>query len=58
MRCPTLVQDDAPKPYSLPTSDELKQWAKDFEYNGNLALPLLGIAAVLTWLASVFPGHA
>lgn len=43
---------------SVPTSEELKQMAKDFHYDGNLALPMLGVAAVLTWLASVFPGHA
>ncbi|PSC76699.1 pyruvate dehydrogenase [Micractinium conductrix] len=54
----TTTQDEAPKPYSVPTSEELKQMAKDFHYDGNLALPMLGVAAVLTWLASVFPGHA
>lgn len=52
------VEDLGPKPYTLPTSEELRQKAKDFQYDGNLALPMLGIAAVLCLLASVFPGHA
>lgn len=28
--------DEAPKPYGLPTSDELKQTLKDFKYDGIL----------------------
>lgn len=39
-------------------SDELKQALKQFDYKGNLVLPMAAVGALLTWLASIFPGHA
>ena len=39
-------------------SEELKQALKEFQYDGNLGIPMVAAGLALAWLASVFPGHA